>query len=172
MKYFVGYLIQGEAAKWHVDLAKEISQKFNTWKIHENIPPHITIVYPFDTEKIMTIKDLLREWAASQPIVGNFALSDFDHFDEHVVFAKVDADQSVKESVVDLRSQLKAMPDMPVEDYPDWHPHVTLANKLTPEEIVNIWNYVSVLQKPNFILPFDNVTLFYSTGDTGWRVDK
>ena len=81
-------------------------------------------------------------------------MSDFNHFDDKVVFEKVEADQSIQDIIEELRSSLKKIPGMPMpgEDFPVWYPHATLANRLSPEEISQIWNYVLTLEKPNFIV--------------------
>ncbi|MDP2642158.1 MAG: hypothetical protein Q8P21_02620, partial [bacterium] len=62
MEYFIGYELQGDAAEWHIRVAREIFEKFNNYKIHDKIPPHITIFRPFNTEDIGSIKSLLLEW--------------------------------------------------------------------------------------------------------------
>lgn len=172
MKYFIGYLIQGKAAIWYVNLAKNISERFNTWKLYEKIPPHITIFQPFDTDDISSIEDFLTSWIQNKSIPGKFVLSGFDRFDDKVLFAKVETDQSVKGVVEELRRNIKRITGMPEEDFPIWHPHTTLADHLSPQEINQIWNYVSRLEKPNFILPFDNVTIFRFGGNRKWIVEE
>lgn len=169
---FIGYLITGEAADWHISLSKNISEKFNTWKIYEKIPPHITIFQPFDTKDINFIKNFLRNWVKNKGVQGNFVLFDFDRFDDRVIFAKVDADKEIKEAVEELRKEIKKIPNMPEGDFPVWHPHATLINRLPPPEIEKIWNYLKEVEKPNFTLPFDNVTLFKFVGDRKWGIEE
>lgn len=172
MRYFIGYLIEGEAAAWHVNVAKNISDRFNTWKIYEKLPPHITIFYPFSTENIEPVENLLKEWTQSKKVPENFIISDFDHFEDKVVFAKVGIEQSVGWTVEELRRSLKLISGMPSEDFPIWHPHATLANRQSPEKINQIWGYVLTLKKPNFIIPFDNITIFRFEGDRKWVIEK
>jgi len=172
MKYFVGYLIQGETATWHINLAKNIADKFNTWKLHEKIPPHITIFYLSEVENILPVKNLLRDWVQNKKVSGNFTIQDFDHFEDRVVFAKTEPDDSVRSMIEGLIKRLKQIPSMTQEDYPVWHPHATLANKLTPEEINQIWEYVGTLEKPDFVIPFDNVTIFRFEGDQKWVMEE
>ncbi|MFA6297156.1 MAG: 2'-5' RNA ligase family protein [Candidatus Paceibacterota bacterium] len=171
MKYFIGYLIKGEASDWHINLTKDISEKFNTWKIYERLPPHITIFYPFETDDVENIKNILRSWVQYRNIIGNFIMSDFDRFDDNVVFAKIEASSQLVNTIEGLRIILKDVPGMPKDNFLTWHPHATLANKLTPQEIKKIWEYVQTLEKPNFMLPFDNVTLFRLEGDK-WIVEE
>jgi len=172
MNYFIGYLISGEAATWHVDLTKDISEKFGTWKLHEKLPPHVTIFYPFSTNNIETAAELLRNQIRGKKNPGNFIMSDFDHFDDKVVFAKIEVDQSVRIVVEELRKTLKEIPEMPKDEFPNWHPHATLANQLSSQEINQILDYVLTLEKPDFTLPFDNITIFRFEGGKKWVVEK
>jgi len=167
--YFIGYLIEGEAADWHYRTAKEISDKFNTWKIHEKLPPHITIYAPFEAEELDKIRNILREWT-EQPMAGNFILSGFEHFDDRVVVADIKTDEPVIESVNQLQKELSAFLSPP--EFPEWNPHATLAVRLEPEKINKIWQYVQTLPKPNFTLPFNNITLFKYAGERVWNIEQ
>lgn len=171
-KYFVGYLIQGEAAAWHERIAKEISDAFGTWKIFEKIPPHVTIYRPFETEDIQPVLDVLENWSKNQKPNSSFMMSGFDRFGDAVVFAKIEINPIIEKSLLDLKQNLKGIPNMPPEDYSTWHPHATMAYGLAPEEINKIWDYVAMLEKPKFVLPFDNIALFASLGDKKWKVEK
>ncbi len=172
MKYFIGYLIEGRAAEWYFNTAKDISDKFNTWKLYEKLPAHVTIFYPFETENVGSVGNVVKNWMSNKKVPGNFTISEFDHFDDKVVFVKVDPDKSVRDIVLELRGILKEIPGMPEDNFPIWRPHNTLANHLTPEEIKQIWDYVQTLEKPDFILPFDNVTIFRFEGDRKWVVQE
>lgn len=171
-KYFVGYLIQGEAAEWHNKVAKEVSDTFSTWKIYENVPPHITIYRPFDTDNIQPVLDLLETWSKSQNLNTSFTMSGFDRFGDRVIFANIETNPIVEKSVLELRQKLMAIPGMPPEDHPNWRPHATLADRINSDEFTQIWDYVSRLEKPKFNLPFDNITVLSVLGDRGWHVYK
>jgi 2'-5' RNA ligase len=172
MKYFIGYLIRGEAAEWHAKLAKEISEKFGLWKIHENIPPHVTIFYPEGVEDISEIKDYIKNWTENNKASGNFYLNGFDHFYDKVVFGNIEADDIVTKSVESLREGIRNLAHIENESFPDWHPHSTLMNRVGSEEINEVWEYVNALEKPNFTLPFDNVAIFKFVVDRKWEVDS
>ncbi len=171
MKYFIGYLIQGEVADWHNNLAREIAEKFNIWKVYEKLPPHITIFNTSYLENVEPVVNFLENWSRSRKIPGNFTMNDYDYFESRAVFAETEPDSPVRTVVEELIKDVKLIPDMTQEDFPFWHPHATLAYKITPEEINAVWEYVQTLKKPNFILPFDNVTLF-RFDDTKWIVEK
>ena len=139
MKYFIGFLLQGEVSEWHSATAKKISDEFNTWKIYEKLPPHITIFYPEGVEDITDTRNYIAEWVKNNKIPGNIHVSGFDRFDDRVVFAKTDVDEAVGKVVEDLRKNIKVVSGVTKEDFPIWHPHATLAYQLTPVEIENIW---------------------------------
>ena len=172
MRYFIGYLIKGEAAEWHEKIAKQISDKFNTWKIYEKIPPHITIFYPEGVEDITDIRNFIENWVENNRVSGNLYINGFDYFGDKVVFAKIEADEMVFRSVESLREGIRNIAHIENESFPNWHPHSTLINKISPEEINKVWEYTSLLNKPNFALPFDNVTIFRYTDDKKWVVDE
>lgn len=172
MKYFIGYLLQGEVAEWHINTTKKIADKFNTWKIYEKLPSHVTIFYPEGVEDITGIRNYIKDWIVKNKVSGNFYISGFDHFDDKVVFAKIGADESVIKTVENLREGIRNISGITNESFPIWHPHCTLANKLKPEEINSIWEYVSELDKPNFTIPFNNITIFKFVGDQKWVVDE
>ena len=171
MRYFIGFLIKGEAAEWHNALTKGISEKFGTWKLHEHVPPHVTVYRPFDTGDIEPVKNLLEQWAADTDIRGNISLKGYGRFGNKVVFAKVETDAAIRECLEKLRGEIGALPHIPPEDFPEWHPHATLAHRLSPQEIIRIWEHVSLLPEPDFTLPFDNVTLFRHEGDR-WVIEE
>ncbi len=173
MKYFIGFLIRGEAAEWHNKIAKEISDKFGTGKIYERVPPHITIYPPLDLEDIHPVIYLLDTWSKSYAQNTNFVISDFGRFDDKVIFAKIEADKIIKEAVRDLRERLGAVLGMPKENYKEFIPHATLAKDLNAKTAAAIWEYISKLEKPSFIIPFNNVTLFsYDDKNKAWEVNK
>ena len=174
MRYFIGYLLQGTVGEWHTNTAKEIADKFNTWKIYEKLPPHLTICYPEDLSNIdiTDIRNYLKDWIQNNKISGNFYISGFNRFEDRVVFAKVESDNSVCEVVKDLRQGIRNISNIPNESFPEWHPHATLANKLTSKEINEIWEYTKLLDRPNFVVPFNNLTIFKYLGDREWVVDE
>lgn len=172
MRYFIGFAIRGDVGAWHTSLVKDISEKFDTWKLHEKIPPHVTVFQTFETENPAPVKELLRDWARSRKIRGAIAITGFGRFDDRVVFAKIEPDEAAKNETEDLRGKIKALPGMPIEEFPEWHPHATMMSKVPPETIEKIWEYVSTFEEPHFVLPFNNVTLFRFEGDGKWIAEE
>lgn len=172
MKYFIGYLITGEAADWHIKTAKKIVEEFNTWKIYEKILPHITIFYPEGVEDITDIRNYIKKWSKENKTSGKIHITGFDHFDDRVIFAKIDADDSISNLVWKLRDGIRKTAVIKNESFPDWYPHSTLINKLESEKTNKVWKYTKNLEKPNFTLPFNNITIFKYVGDQKWVVDE
>lgn len=170
MVYLIAYVIEGEAGEWHRGLAEDISKKFGTWEIHKKIPSHITLCRPFDVSDVAPIKTILSQWVKEQSAPGNITLSGFGRFSDQVVFATTEVEPMVEEAVQDLRKKLS--PLLPKEDFPNWHPHATLARLVAPETIEAIWAYVSGLEKPTFTVPFNTITLLRSLGDKAWAVEE
>lgn len=172
-KYFIGFLLEGDAAAWHIETAKKISDTFNTWEIYKKIPPHVTVFQTFETKDVVSIKELLEIQSRRVSIPGNLTLSGFDHFENNVVFAKVvDVDVSIWFVVEQIKKEIKNVLGIAKEKFSVWSPHVTLANHVTPEEIERIWNYVQTLEQPTFTLPFNNITVFRFEGEQKWVVEQ
>lgn len=171
MKYLIAYLIEGDAKDWHDSLAREISEKFGTWKIHERIVPHVTLYRPFISDDIKPVEELLMNYVENAKSPGNFSMNSFDRFGDRVVFAKIDPDPIVHASVTDLREKIQLLPGRPPQDFPDWNPHATLAESVTPEEIAGIWQYVSAKPAPEFRFPFDTITILAFEGSK-WNIVK
>lgn len=172
MKYFIGHLLEGEAAVWHNTLAQDISKKFNIWKIWEKGPSHVTIFYPFETENIESVTRVLEDWMTTVGTFPKFLISGFGFFQDKAVFVKTEFVPEFVAMIEKLRSHLWKMPGMPQDDFFVWRPHATLAYKISPEELGRVWEYVQTLPKPHFIIPFSNITIFKFEDQKRWVPEK
>ncbi len=171
MRYFIGFLIEGEAGTWHEALTRDISERFGTRKLHERVVPHITLYRPFDADDIAPVKTLLQSWTKQEHAPGTITLSGFGHFTDRVVYASVTLEAKAQQNILALRREIMTL--LPKEDFPNWVPHATLADEYeTPEIITEVWEYVQTLPKPEFTVPFNNVTLFRNRAGGGWDVDE
>lgn len=170
MQYFVGHLIEGEAGTWHATITNDIAEKFDTWRIQDICPSHITLFSTFEAENSKVVEDVINA-VLSDAHVGNYSIFEFDHFEDRAVFAKIRPDANVISLVQKLRGSLEQIPDIPEDKHPYWEPHATLAFRLPPEEITKIWNYVLTLKKPDFTASFDNIAIFRFENEK-WIVEK
>jgi 2'-5' RNA ligase len=172
MIYFIGYLAPHEVAVWYENITKDISEIFDINKIYEYIPAHITIIPPFETSDVTVIEKYIEQWINNNATKESFKISDFGHFDDRVVYADVIAGAKMRESVSDFCLHFKETGIIPISTYPLWHPHITLANHTTPDKIERIKEYVAAREKPDFVVPFNNITIFQRTDDAKWVVHK
>lgn len=172
MNYFVAYALEGDARQWHIETAEGIYEKFHNCKIHDKIPPHVTIMSPFVAKDVSSLKKILRQWTSEFSLTESFHMNGFGQFHNKVVFAETVPSTLLKESVPPLQQLIEQTVPSAKNPYPQWNPHATLANYLTSEEFENIWNYLQTLPRPDFSLPFTNVTLFRATEEGGWEAEE
>lgn len=171
MRYFIGFLIEGETGAWHEALTRDISGRFGTRKLHEHVAPHVTLYRPFDTDSVEPVKTLLREWTSQHIQNGEMSLFGFGHFTDRVVYVSVAPDITAQHNILALREKIMTL--LPKEDFPTWVPHATVADEHeTPKTITAVWEYVQTLPKPEFTMPFNNITLFRNREGGGWDVDE
>jgi 2'-5' RNA ligase len=172
MKYFIGHLVEKDFANYCNNLSKDISDKFNTFKVYEWVPPHVSFFYQFETENIGIVKEPLKEITQDKKVLGNFHFSRFNHFDDRVIFAKIDTDPIIRDVVFALENKLRKIPNLSNREPREWQPHVTLATRLSGSKFIDVWNYVETLETQNFIFPFDNVTLFCFNENEKWEIEE
>ncbi len=170
MKYFAGFLIEGEAAEWHSRLASEVARAIGSESLPDHIQPHVTVYYFGELNDTSDIMPILEKWAEQQQAAA-FTLGGYGHFDTHTVFVKAETDDSTKQSIEDLRSKLKAVPNIADDHNTPWHPHASLARKLTLAQSEQALDYLSALPSPEFSLMFDRLILFRFENGT-YTVDR
>ena len=70
MKYFIGYVIKGEAGEYLYNLTREISTRFNVFALHKWAPPHITLKIPFDTPYIDDVSKVIEQFTLARADSG------------------------------------------------------------------------------------------------------
>jgi 2'-5' RNA ligase len=162
MKYFVGYHIGGEAERYYEDLCADLSRRFGIEDLSRRLPAHCTIKPPFDADDVSGIEAKLASLAGAlepTPVL----MEGFGHFGTRTIFMPILYGPDTRTQVADMLEVL----DVPLRtDRPagDFALHVSLARFLTPPLFSSIWNYVEKLEKPQFGLQFDNMTLFEHNG--------
>lgn len=104
------------------------------------IGPHITLIPPFEA----TQPAVLQYWHDFKPATLSFPvrLDGFDHFSSRVVFARIKPDPSLLQLHRELSTHFR--PLLPPDH--DYHPHVTVANKLTPTQYQSVWSSLRALE--------------------------
>lgn len=102
----------------------------------------------------------------------NIKINDFSYFDDRVIFAKIQTSKILADTILSFKSKLQKISGMPSDQYKEWRPHLTIVSKSNPQTTQAVKRYITTFEKPNFILPFDNITIFSYVGDRSWRVFK
>jgi 2'-5' RNA ligase len=160
MKYFVGYLVEGEAADYYKTLTSDLEQRFSVKDLSEYIPPHLTLKIPFEADSVEDFENYMATVSKGLSTL-DLVVNGFEKFDgkRMTIFLKVTAGNNIKtiESIVDhLESYGEDTKKLP-------RPlalHTSIARFLSPERCEEIWNYLQTLPVPQFNLEFNNLTIF------------
>src|SRR3989344_2595611 len=107
MRHIVAHLIRGEAGKAHENITKDLTLKFDTFPLHDRIPPHLTLKRWFDMDEkgMDTLYKCLDNFANSQK-QSNYSLTGFGNFGKDVIYVDVIPSPEMSQSTLDLMSAL------------------------------------------------------------------
>jgi 2''-5'' RNA ligase len=170
MRYVIVCVVKGEAGEFNNNLRKELFQKLKAKS--SKLPAHFTIKAPFEYEnEINDLIDVLEEFsktAKAEP----FTIDGYDHFDDRVIFMKVNMSKEAKavhDKLIDNMSKISYV-DFDKKDGKDKVFHITLASKKLKSLYARAWDYVQ--QYPcEFKGLFDNVTIYRWEEET-WKLYK
>jgi 2'-5' RNA ligase len=171
MKYAIVYLLKGEAQKYHKKLVRELALKFNEPYILDNpIPSHVTLKYPFKTDKINEIDKLLSEFVRDNKS-SKARIRKIDNFHKKIVFLKVEFSKFAINNIRKLMKELKTITWLDWGEFDEKEKfHATLVYGNTPESFNKIWKYVFEI-KPKFNLELDNITILKKPRKY-WKIHK
>jgi len=171
MKYFLGYLIKGEAKKFHQDLTKKISEKFGVSNVSARVPPHLTLKIPFSTNRISEVEDLLFNFCEKNEPT-ELKLYGFGHFGERVVFMKAHPSKEMEITVESLTRELETIKWLRLDKHDmNRNFHATLANYDIRPKYQAIWEYLMSLPPLNFDLYLDNLAVLIKKNNR-WLISK
>lgn len=160
MRYFAGYLLEGEAAAFYNTLAADLAARFGIRNLAEYIPPHFTLKAPFETRDIAPFKEQLSALAAEETPV-TFLLEGFGRFREKgVIFFYIGGEKlweclpRIVECIAPFGDNRKELNSEVLKT------HISVARRVEEPLRDEIWRYVKNLPKPRFELRFDNIALF------------
>jgi hypothetical protein len=173
MKYSIWYLLTGEAGKFHKQKVKELARKFSEPHLLENpIPSHSTLKYPFRTDKIKEIEDMLKEFVKKQK-KEKIKIRQINNFRNKVIYLQLDYSKRANQIFKKLVKELNKFEWLGWDKYDkiiDGNFHATLVCGNTPANFKKIWKEVSNL-KPNFDIEFDNITIVKKPRKY-WKIHK
>lgn len=175
MRHIVAHLIRGEAEKYHQNLTKDLTEKFDTFPIHNRIQPHLTLKRWFEIDDIgmESIYKTIDNFVNSHTQC-DYELKSLGHFGEEVVYLDVSPSEETLVLVKDLKNELHKIENLTFDEFDDMENdlHATLVfGALKPFDFRTIWDYLNTQTQPNFKMKFDNIAVMKREANK-WVVDR
>lgn len=175
MKHILVHLIQGEAKRAHEAITADLAEKFDSFPLHERIPPHLTLKRWFEPDQKMlaTLDGVLSKFASDHE-QSDYSLKGFGHFGADVIYVDVDPAPEVSQTVRELMQALRDVEGMTFDEFDEEEDdlHATVAmGALKPFDFDKLWEYLNSGEQPNFAMKFDNIALMRREEDK-WEVVK
>ncbi len=174
MRHIIGHVIRGEAKKYHENLTRDLNEKFDTFPLHERIPPHLTLKRWFDLdEKGMNMLNKHLDVFAESHRQSDYSLTGFGNFGKDVIYVDTIPSKEMSQSVSDLMDVLHTIENLTFDQFDnggDFHATVSMG-ALKPFDYDQIWNYLKTVPQPNFEMKFDNIAILKKPIDT-WVVER
>lgn len=174
MRRIIAHAIRGEAKKIHEGITKDLAEKFDSFPIHERVPPHLTLKrwFELDEQGMEMLNKTLDVFVASQK-QSDYILSGFGNFGEGVIYVDAVPSTEMTQSVHDLLNALHTVNGLTFEEFDnagDFHATVAM-RAFKPFDFGQIWDYLKTAPQPNFQMKFDNITVFRKPADV-WEVER
>ncbi|OOM78158.1 hypothetical protein CLPUN_20170 [Clostridium puniceum] len=170
MRYVIVCVVKGEAGDFNNNLRKELLKNLNAKS--SKMPAHFTIKAPFEHKgEIDELNDILEKFtknAKAEP----FSIAGYDHFDDRVVYMKVNMSKEAKAVHDKLIENMSTISYINFEEKDGKNKifHVTLASKKLKFLYNKIWDYIQKYPC-EFQCFFDNVTIYRWEEET-WKLYK
>ena len=170
MRYVIVCVVKGKAGDFNNNLRNELFKHFKAKS--SKLPAHFTIKAPFEYDKdISDLNEVMKDFCENEK-AEPFTIDGYDHFDNRVVYMKVNMSKEAKElhdKLIDVMSSVSYV-EFDKKDGKDKTFHLTLASKNLRPIYHKVWEYVQ--QYPcEFQCSFDNVTI-YKWEEGTWKIYK
>lgn len=157
MRYVIVCLIKGDALKFHENLVQDVCRRYTVSR--QRLPAHFTLKAPFETDQIVEVEELIRDFCANRPKT-RIGIEGFDHFREDVVFMDIKPSNAAMETCNDFVDVLKGVPwlEWKRNEGRNKRLHCTIVTKIPNDKYYDIWNYVREHQC-SFDTYFDNISI-------------
>lgn len=174
MRRIIVHSIRGEAKITHKAITRDLAEKFDSFPIHERVPPHLTLKrwFELDEQGMDTLYKTLDTFAATQK-QSDYTLSGFGNFGEGVIYVDAIPSAEMTQSVVALLDTLHKVEGLTFEEFDnagDFHATVAM-RALKPFDFEQLWDYLKAVPQPNFQMKFDNIAVFKKPDDV-WVVER
>lgn len=169
MRYVIVSVVKGEGGDFNNNLREEVYKKFKAKS--SKLPAHFTIKSPFEEKNIKEVEEILETFAKNNTKT-NYILNGYDHFDDRVIFMKVnmsDEGKKLHDRLIDELNKINYI-NFNEKDGKNKIFHVTVSSKKINKIYTDLWNYVN--QFPfKFHCDFDNICI-YKWEDNTWKLHK
>jgi len=175
MKRILVHLIRGEAQSAHEAITKDLAERFDTFPLHDRIAPHLTLKRWFELsdEGMKGLYTVLDDFADLHTQTA-YRLKGFGHFGEDVIYVDVVPSKETSSAVRELMAVLHGIEGMTFDEYDneedDLHATVVMG-ALGPFDFDEVWNYVTSIKQPDFVMRFDNIALLKRTEER-WVLER
>jgi 2'-5' RNA ligase len=172
MKYFIGYLAEGEVEKYYNAITAELAGKFDVGDLSKRVPPHLTLKYPFVSDDISSVEKTIEHFLIDKKPIP-FVIDGFDKFDDNseTVFLSVTHDDVLYSFVKECITELPGTEERKNFDAGKFRLHMSVVRHIDVSMCDRILEYLAIQPKPHFDLSFDNLTLF-NLEDNMWKVKR
>ena len=168
MRYVIVSVVRGEAGNFNNKLRKEVYEIFKAKS--SKLPAHFTIKSPFE-EDIKLVEEVLDTFVKNNSKT-NYILNGYDHFDDRVIFMKVNMSDEAKklhDKLIDELSKINYI-NFTEKDGKNKIFHVTVSSKKIQKIYKDLWNYVNQYPFKSHC-EFDNICI-YKWVDNTWKLHK
>ncbi|MBE6087185.1 MAG: 2'-5' RNA ligase family protein [Clostridium beijerinckii] len=170
MRYVIVSVVHGEAGDFNNNLRKELFRNFKAKS--SKLPAHFTIKAPFEYDDGITdLNNVLDEFVKVEK-AEPFTIDGYDHFNDRVIFMKVNMSKEAKEVHDRLIDKMNEIPyvNFDKKDGKNKTFHVTLASKNLKFIYDKVWDYIN-RYNCEFKCSFDNITI-YKWEEGTWKLYK
>ncbi len=171
MIYFIGYLVKGEAQRYHHKICSELANKFGIKYLPATIPSHLTLKAPFETNNIKSVEEKIENFLIDTKKT-KLKLNGIGHFGKNVIFIDAKPSKEMIDTHKKLISKLKEIKGLQWKELENkgFQFHLTVATKGIKLKFDEMWKYLTNLN-PSYNLEFDNIAILkYENGK--WIVYK
>ncbi len=169
MRYVIVSVVKGKAGNFNNNLRKEVFEKFGAKS--SKLPAHFTIKAPFECDNISQVDDIIGKFCKTHK-KSSYSINGYDHFDNRVIFMKVNMSKEGQEVHNELIDDLSKI------DYINFHEkdgknkifHVTISSKKIQKIYKDLWDYVNHIPC-KFECEFDNISVYKWETNT-WILHK
>ncbi|MGG7077028.1 2'-5' RNA ligase family protein [Clostridium sardiniense] len=168
MRYVIVCVVNGDVGEFNNNLRKEVFEKFNVKS--SKLPAHFTIKAPFEYDNNIEELENLIEDFCSRYDSKQYIIDGYDHFDDRVIYMKVNMSNEGKMMHDDLIDRMEKIDyiEFDKNDGRDKTFHITIASKKLRPIYDDVWNYVK--RYPcEFECLFDNISIYRWQNNT-WEL--